>query len=99
MKSLMFLAIVAATPAGAETYRLTPQAAEAARAEGEARALALFAREDAAAVARRKRPNMSGGLGIGTSALPPQGFAPLGDVGQAGFVYLPGSIGANRYRN
>lgn len=80
-----------------EIVRLTPQAAEAARAEGEARAVAQFAREDAARAARREGRGFAG-LGIGTRALS-SAHAPLGDVGSSDFVYTPGSIGRNRYRS
>lgn len=80
----------------AVVMRLSPEAAEAARAEGEARAVAQYAREDAA----RARPPARGffGGGIGTRPLS-QAHAPLGDVGSGDFVYPSGSIGRTRYRD
>lgn len=81
----------------AEIVRLSPEAAAAARAEGEARAVAQFAREDAARAARRPPVGFAGG-GIGTRPLS-QAHAPLGDVGSSDFVYTPGSIGRTRYRD
>lgn len=81
----------------AEIVRLSPQAAETARAEGEARAVEMYAREDAARLAKRGPRSFAGG-GIGTRELS-RAHAPLGDVGQSGFVYLPGSIGYSRYRD
>ena len=83
--------------AAVELVRLSPQAAEAARAEGEARAVQMYAREDAARSARREPRSFAGG-GIGTRELS-RAHAPLGDVGQSDFVYLPGSIGYSRYRD
>ena len=80
-----------------ELVRLSPQAAEAARAEGEARAVQMYAREDAARAARQAPRAFAGG-GIGTRELS-RAHAPLGDVGQSDFVYLPGSIGYSRYRD
>ncbi len=80
-----------------EVVRLSPQAAEAARAEGEARAVAQFAREDAARAAKREGRGVAG-LGVGTRALS-SAHAPLGDVGSSDFVYQPGTIGRNRYRS
>ena len=80
-----------------EIVRLSPEAADAARAAGEARMAAQYAREDAI----RDRPRPRRGLfagGIGTIPLSRE-HAPLGDVGQSGFVYLPGSIGYDRYRD
>ena len=90
--------LLVAAPAAAEVYRLSPEAAAAARAEGEARAYGQLAAADAA---RRAKQHEGGflGLGIGAGALPPQGYAPLGDVGQSGFVFTQGSIGDRRYRN
>ena len=83
--------------AAAAIVRLSPEAAEAARAEGEARALAMYAREDAAA---RKKHEGRGllGLGVGTRELS-RAHAPLGDTGGADFVYPPGSLGRSRYRD
>ena len=81
----------------AEVVRLSPEAAAAARAEGEARAVEMYAREDAAARAKRG-PNGSFEGGIGTRPLS-RAHAPLGDVGQSDFVYTPGSVGRSRYRD
>ena len=80
-----------------EVIRLDPQAAAAARAEGEARMAAEYAREDAVRNAPRQRRGLFAG-GIGTTPLS-RAHAPLGDVGQTGFVYQPGSIGYDRYRD
>jgi hypothetical protein len=81
----------------AEVVRLSPEAAEAARRDGEARAIEMYAREDAARAAKHGPRGFASG-GIGTRELS-RAHAPLGDVGQAGFVYLPGSIGYSRYRD
>ncbi len=81
----------------AEVVRLSPEAAAAARAEGEARAVEMYAREDAAARAKRG-PKGFLGAGVGTRALS-RAHAPLGDVGQSDFVYTPGSVGYSRYRD
>jgi len=80
-----------------EVHRLAPDAADAARAAGEARAYAQMVAEDDAARAKRPPTGMLG-LGVGTGTAP-RGFAPLGDIGQDGFVYTPGSLGARRYRD
>jgi|GEM_PF-2787362 len=82
--------------AAAEIVRLSPQAAEAARADGEARALAMYTREDAAAAAKRPSGGFLG-LGIGTRDLS-TAHAPLGDTGGSDFVYSRGSLGRTRYR-
>ena len=83
--------------AAVELHRLTPQAADAARAAGEARAYAQMIAEDDATRAKRRTVSILG-IGIGTGVTP-QGFAPLGDIGQNGFVYAPGSIGARRFKD
>lgn len=80
-----------------EVHRLTPQAADAARVAGEERALAQMIAADEAARARRRTQTILG-LGVGTGIVP-QGHAPLGDIGQNGFVFTPGSIGARRFRD
>lgn len=80
-----------------EVHRLTPQAADAARSVGEERALSRMIAADEAARAKRRTQTIVG-LGVGTGIVP-QGYAPLGDVGQNGFVYAPGSIGARRFRD
>ena len=77
---------------------LSPADKAVVLAEAEARVFDQYAREDAARFAERRERGMLG-LGLGTSALPPQGFAPLGDIGGQGFVYAPGSIGARRFRD
>jgi hypothetical protein len=90
--------LLLAAPAAAEVYRLSPEAAAAARTAGEARAYEQLAADDAARRAKRREGGFLG-LGIGAGALPPQGYSPLGDVGQSGFVFPQGSIGDRRYRN
>ncbi len=82
--------------AAVEIVRLTPEAAAAARADGEARAIAQYAREDAARIAKRPA-DASLGLGLGTRNLS-TAYAPLGDTGGADFVYARGSLGRTRYR-
>lgn len=82
--------------AAVEIVRLTPEAAAAAQAEGEARALAQYVREDAARVRRAPRGFLGGGIGTRPLA---QGHAPLGDVGGSDFVYGPSSLGRTRYRD
>ena len=76
---------------------LSPTDKAAAIAAAEARVFEYYVREDAARFAER-RERGGFGLGIG-SGITPQGFAPLGDVGQDGFVYAPGSIGARRFKD
>ncbi|TRW15034.1 hypothetical protein [Glacieibacterium frigidum] len=80
-----------------EVHRLTPQDADAARTAGEERALAQMVAADEAARAKRRAQTILG-FGLGTG-ITPQGYAPLGDVGQNGFVFTPGSIGARRFRD
>ena len=77
---------------------LSPADKAAVLAEAEARVFERYAREDAARFAGRRDRGFLG-LGLGTGALPPQGFAPLGDFGSQGFVYRPESLGARRYRD
>jgi hypothetical protein len=89
----MILALLALV----EVHRLTPEAADAARVAGEERALAQMIAADTAARAKRGTQTLLG-LGIGTGIVP-QGHAPLGDIGQNGFVFTPGSIGARRFRD
>lgn len=96
MRGLAALLLLAA-PASAEVIRLAPAAAEAARAAGEARRFEQFAREDAAA--RRDRLAAGFGIGIGTRASPSRSHAPLGDVGQADFVFPRESLARGRYRD
>ena len=76
---------------------LSPTDKAAAIADAEARVFEQYARENAARFAERRERGVFG-LGIG-SGITPQGFAPLGDVGQTGFVYAPGSIDARRFKD
>lgn len=82
---------------GIEVHRLAADAADTARAAGETRAYTQMIAEDDAARARRRSAGFAA-IGLGTGVAP-RGFAPLGDIGQDGFVYTPGSIGARRYRD
>ena len=97
MKALALL-LLAAMPAGAAELRLTAEQAEAARADGEARAVEMFAREDAAAAAKKRRLLTGLDVRFGAGGLA-DAHAPLGDIGASDFVYLPNTDGRRRYRD
>lgn len=90
--------MMAAWLAAAQLFALSPVDKAAAVAAGEEAKLAQYAREDAIRYAPRPARGMFG-LGIGASSLTPQGYAPIGDVGQQDFVFRPESLGSRRYRN